>query len=95
MHFLEGGGDEADEIDKLKSEEEEISTQHVVIANHSDMKQQDPLIQEFIHAQVCKKNLMLLTLPFLYQTIHVRLKCENRHGVGQQTNKQEECKVKE
>lgn len=55
MHFLEGGGDEADEIDKLKSEEEEISTQHVVIANHSDMKQQDPLIQEFIHAQVCKK----------------------------------------
>lgn len=53
MHFLEGGGDEADETDKLKNEEEETSTQHVIIANHSDMKQQDPLIQEFIHAQVC------------------------------------------
>lgn len=53
MHFLEGGGDEADETDKLKNEEEETSTQHVIIANHSDTKQQDPLIQEFIHAQVC------------------------------------------
>lgn len=54
MHFLEGGGDEADETDKLKNEEEETSTQHVIIANHSDMKQQDPLIQEFIHAQIAE-----------------------------------------
>lgn len=63
MHFLEGGGDEVDETDKLKNEEEETSTQHVIIANHSDMRQQDPLIQEFIHAQVCKSPFLHLEIP--------------------------------
>lgn len=53
MQFLEGGSEEVEETDKFKNDEEEpLTTPHVIIANHSDIKQHDPLIQEFIHAQV-------------------------------------------
>lgn len=55
MQFIEGTDEMEDSEREKKLEVESEPTN--VSANQTDVKQLDPLIQEFIHSQVCKHHI--------------------------------------
>lgn len=54
LQFLDGGEEVEEEGEKSKSENEESSSHHPSLNNQLDIKQVDPLVQEFIYAQIAE-----------------------------------------